>query len=287
MDYKGLEKTFNIKIPVVKHAEYYIETLKKSPQFENIATHIELFKDYENMLIGNGLKVKDDKMRTINKIIESLKTVGFVDALNGWSYTNSEFSKLGYTPEEDQLYLSVDIKEANWTVAKYFLNYDLPKWELYLKTLGYHDALATSKSFRQYVLGNTNPKRFASMQKLMTEIHLKMLSKTLRDQVVMISEDEIIFKISNDIKPIDILNQDWKVPVKGKMFRTNYFLNCGDHIRVDTIFDNSFVGETHRELKAVNGNRFFLHFKTLILNEEIDDRDLLFLNDKNLAKWVV
>ena len=66
-----------------------------------------------------------------------------------------------------------------------------------------------------------------------------------------------------------------------------YHDNYNDHVRIDTVFDTDSLLGKYSELKGVNGNRFFLHFKTLILKEELDERDFLFLNDKHTAKWVI
>ena len=286
MDYKGLEKTFNIKIPIYKHADYYIDTLKKSAQFKDIDSHIEMFKEYEEYVVANDRTVKYDKVKNITDILSMFHNTGLVQKLTEWTLPiKSTFKKKGFDPENGKLYLSVDVNEANWTVMKHYLGLDYPKWEEYILPHT-HPTLAKSKTFRQYVLGNTSPKKFASMQRDITSKHLYMLPLHTANSVVMVSEDEIIFEIEKITEVERILSLEWLVPVKGKIFKTNFHTNYNEHVRLDTVYDNSGT-KLYKELKAVNGNRFFLHFKSLVLEEEIDDRDLLFLNDKHEAKWVI
>lgn len=289
MDYKGLEKTFGIKIPIYEHVDYYIETLKKSAQYKDIDNHINLFKDYEQGLQSVDYSVKNHKIDSIKNIISHLSNIGYIDKLNNWQTeipSNYKYESIGFVPKEDNMYVSVDIKEANWTVSKYLLGYGLPNWEQFLSDLGYHNALAKSKTFRQYVLGNTNPKKISSMLKYITIKHIEMFPVDIRAKIVMVSEDEIIFKIDNADEVKEILNLNWLISVKEKIFKVNFFKNYNDYVRIDTIYDNS-NSILYRTLKNINGNRFFLHFKTLILNEELDDRDLLFLNDQHIAKWII
>ena len=154
-------------------------------------------------------------------------------------------------------------------------------------SLGYHEALAISKPFRQYVFGNTNPKRLNRMQQSLIMEHLELLKDF---NIVMISSDElivdqIIVELRNQTLD-DLKNVDWKVPVKFKIFETKYFENYTDKVRIDHIMDDNF-NLKYKELKEVHGSRFFIHFKSLILEEELDEKDLLFKNDQKLAKWIL
>ena len=64
-------------------------------------------------------------------------------------------------------------------------------------------------------------------------------------------------------------------------------LSPGAYIRERFEVEEAALVSRNKTLYGVPGNQFFLHFKKRILNEEYDERDLLFLNDHKLAKWVV
>jgi hypothetical protein len=293
MDWRSFEKTFNVKLPIFEHVYYYLETLKKSPEFEKIDSFIEMFKRYESSM--NGQSIKQNKIDWIEKTKQHLQEIGFIDDLNAWKTPDDfQFKSKGFNPQDGSTYMSIDINEANWTVSKHFLGYDLPKWEEFTLNLGYPEALAKSKSFRQFVLGNTNPKRYARMQQVLTVQHIDMLKQHATEHdIEFVSEDEIIISIIIRVTtPQDIeriMNLPWQVPVKKVLFTTDYHENLGDRVRVDTIKDveNGVIVDKYKRLKEVPGNRFFMHFKTLVLDEELDERDLLFKNDKHIAKWVI
>jgi len=287
MDWRSFEKTFNIKIPIFEHADYYINCLKQSLEFKDIENNIDMFKNYEKTL---NISIKQNKQEWITTTKKYLEEIKFLETVRNWTVPNNfKFVSKNFTPKEDQLYLSVDINEANWTVSKYMINFNLPNWETFTSNLGYPKILSKSKNFRQYVLGNTLPNKFSKMQQVLTNSHISML-KDFSDIIIeFISEDEIIINVSNISEIEKIMNLNWSVPVKKKIFSTKYINNFDDNVRVDCIKDiqNNQIVDIFRKLKNVPSNRFYIHFKTLILEQELDDRDLLFKVDKHIAKWII
>ena len=63
--------------------------------------------------------------------------------------------------------------------------------------------------------------------------------------------------------------------------------NFGDSILIKKIYDKK-LNTIKAELFGCPGNRFFIHYKTLVLNEELNDLDLLFEPEPGkLAKWII
>ena len=48
MNGKALEQNFGIRIPVLEHTEYYVNTLLKSKANKDLEENIELFNDLKN-----------------------------------------------------------------------------------------------------------------------------------------------------------------------------------------------------------------------------------------------
>ena len=64
-------------------------------------------------------------------------------------------------------------------------------------------------------------------------------------------------------------------------------LGRGSYIRERFNLEEGKFVFSHKTLYGVPGNQFFMHFRKHVLDEEYDERDLLFINDHKLAKWVV
>jgi hypothetical protein len=285
MDYINLGKLYPVKIPVKQHAGYYLEMLSRSPEFNKLPEWIKDCVDFE---ASQGV---DSKHKVMSNTVAHFLDMGVLEMLNEPKLMSgiTESSRQNLPSKsleirEGEVYLSLDIRQANWSVLNYTLRLGLPDWETYTsETLGMHPALVNSKSFRQAVLGNLNPKRQSVLQKEITLKHLDMLKQ---ENVVSMNTEEIIITVKSPEKVDEVLKMDWILPVKGKLFTSSHIVNFGETVRVDTILNNDFSTK-YKKLTAVNGNRFFMHFKTLILNDLIEPRDLLFINDRHLAKWEI
>jgi hypothetical protein len=279
MDYRNLEKLYPVKIPVYDHAEYYLETLSRSDEYEQLPDWIQLCQDLET--IPNYEK---EKYRKMDDAIVYFKEIGAFNKLNEMEMPNFSSSSKELEAKEGKVYLSLDVRQANWSVIKHFLELDLPEWETFaIATLNMHPALVYSKTVRQLIFGNWNPKRIQNLQKSITAHHLGFVNK---DKVVGLNAEEIIMEVETPDDVKQLMDLPWVLPVKGKLFRSEFVKNFGETVRIDTMLNDDF-SDKYRKLTKVNGNRFFMHFKTLILQDEIDERDLLFINDRNLAQWKI
>lgn len=281
-----LQKLYpTFKIPYEKEADYYIGLLLEgNPE---LGVDLKNVQDFRNQVGEENMsKVK---MKLFDEVLEFFK-------LNGWDTSKvdhkqfdcnfKEINSSLYKEKIPTSFISIDLKEANWQAFKHIFNLkELDSFsEFLIKWHGAHPAIANSKSFRQFIFGNTNPKLLQKVQrKMITEIEKKLTIELGSLPLIVRKSDELILPgwhfagVSTDINaPYD---------VRRSFYTTEMTSNFGETVRIKTII--KAVNESKRKLQEVPGNRFFIHYKTLILGMELDERDFYFKNDGKLAKWIL
>ena len=119
------------------------------------------------------------------------------------------------------------------------------------------------------------------------------------DDFVFISHDEFIVRLRPDhvlaVNRINLLLSAVGFIIKDESIDmlTHYkvFKNegIGAGMCIQTIYNVKMGGlsENHKTLFKVPGSKFYKYFKTHILNEPIDKRDLMFMNVGEIAVWSV
>ncbi len=287
MNAKNLEKNYGIRIPVAQYVNYYIETLMKSDDKKEIRKQIEANEKFEKELEETNQDIKNFKHKIIESSVLYLKSI-ISEGVNVWSPDEQFVLQTNdFKPEHGKCYISFDVREANWTVVKFFLNLNLPKWEEYSRTvLNFPEALSLSKPIRQAVLGMVvNPKRYDSMQKYLTWKHLNEIKKNHNIKIVSVNSEEIILEIDkNNFNINDYENLNFLVPVKKTIFEIKIIQNYGDNVIVKEILNDELTLK-YKTLYGVNGHRYFIHFKTLVLGEDLDDKDRLFNLEHKVFQW--
>ncbi len=283
-DVVGFIKNFDIKIPHKESFEYYIETLSKSEEYNDLSEKVSLWEDYEDSL--GDVSPKDAKYKTLISLVEHFKSL-IGESINEYSEScllNLE-GKRKFQPEDVNFYISFDVKQGNWTVIRKALGETLPDWEKYLTdTLNIHPVLAKSKGFRQAILGQSaSNKKYIKILRHFTALMLKESSKW-NDRIVGINDEEIHFNLGDSLNYSmldEIRKSEWTLPVSASLFKVDYKESFGNRVRVDTIYDSETLEPMYKRLwgNGGDGNRFYLHFKNLILNEGIDVRDALVRKD--------
>lgn len=205
----------------------------------------------------------------------------------------------------DNTYLiSIDFSSANYNAFKTF-DYSGAlgdSWEGLCMDLDIHHTLSKSKSFRQFVFGNTNPKRLQSRQH--SNI-IKIVDSLIEsygfeeDDFVFISHDELIVRLRPDgilaVNRVNVLlssvgliikNENIDMPTHYKVFK-NEGIGAGMCVQTEYNVKMGGLSEKYDVLFKVPGNKFFKYFKTHILKEPIDRRDLMFMSDGEIAIWNV
>lgn len=267
----------------IDDGNYYIDMMKRSKSFKDLDKQIDLWDKYNGDFYSDRKHVvttlMDDLAPKISKAIDSIDMEMF----------NSDFQEKNLIPEDNTKYVSIDIKEANWTIIKkIILKEEYPIWKEYVMSLGIEELFALSKPLRQEVLGKvSNPKKYDKIQKYITNFHIekiKELNINYYNNIVGVNKDEIILKNDGSINIEELENIDYLLPVSFTYFTVNLVTNFEEHIRVHLITDKN-GNLKYKKLFGTDGNRFFMHFKTLILGEKLEENDLITRKDKMLFKW--
>ena len=320
-DVKEFEKLFKVSIPVVEEIDYYINTLKKSMEYIFIDDKLAAFAELEAFAKDNGYKgAKDYKMSyalpKMKKYI--LGTIAY-DKLQNFDYSKENFrTKDQVKNNEGHFLLSIDFSAANFNAIKSF-DEKFPSefngsWEELCEHLDIHPTLGKSKSFRQIVFGNTNPKRLQKVQhlKIMELINIFLEDKefiTEEDDIVFISHDEFIIRIPGSeltggnfvegvVYKLKQLSKHINMPIHTTTFKLD---KIGKDMFLKTVYHPSFsyintsvpgggsgpkfLSEGHKTLFGVPGNKFYKYFKTHVLGEDVEERDLYFVSYGEMAIW--
>jgi hypothetical protein len=280
-DIKGFIKLFDLNIPNIEHLDYYIKQLSKTMRYKNIYSFIEMYKDAEQ-IIPDLYEFRKNKS---NEIID------FITSTNTYNEMCYDKNLIDYPVNksiqysEDFNYLSIDIKSANWIALK---KYDPPHinelgndYSEFLKKFDIPDVFIKSKYLRQYIFGNTNPKKSIKVQRNIIQEDIIRPYQDFLD-IEGVRNDEVIFKFNDFSEIQDICNN-----INSERFNVKIFkIKRVEDFRIDTIFDKN-GNVLSNELSGVHGDLFYLKLKQYITKENIDIRDLYFRSNGRLAIWSV
>jgi len=328
IDIREFCKLFKISIPMYEHFDYYIDLIYRSGMNRFVYEDIEIFNDYvrfvkEETEYDNVVKYKLDY--ALPKMVEFIKGTkaysraeGFASGLGKQDFQSRDHRKQMY----GKACVSLDFTKANFSMIK---NFDQEgefssEWGLNLVNQNVHPFLARSKSFRQYVFGNTNPKMLAKIQKhyiwnLRNFLNKQGIPKENKPEewnhfegassifiqdkdFVFVSHDELIVDLSEfseyQVQGVDVPHYSdlmeevykWQrltgIEVKDTIFMEEK--KNGVVIREISDSDNNIVSQN---LVGVEGSKVYLELKKNILQEEIEQRDLLFKQNDSIASWVI
>ncbi|MFA5067458.1 MAG: hypothetical protein WC466_05400 [Candidatus Izemoplasmatales bacterium] len=301
-------KMFKINIPVESYFDYYIKVLSESFEYKNIYNLVERFSEFEMWVEANGYQnVAHYKMEYAFK-----ELINYISSTNAYKgVLDFDYSKIGFFKKDNwklyqnNFFLSVDIASANFQSLKLFDKENQMKssWAELLNHLSVYPLVAESKSFRQLVFGNLNPKRIQKIQ------HYQILKifETLEDlistdEIVVVSEDEIVFCIGNNesdalekrknllleiekIREVHLSKKEGWMETKNTTFK---YEKTSKDLYTKTIFLGNTIDITnsHKTLYGCPGNVFYLNFKKYILDKPVEEKDCFFQVDNKLAKWV-
>jgi hypothetical protein len=123
----------------------------------------------------------------------------------------------------------------------------------------------------------------------MMQIILESMPVYLVPHIVGKKADEIILEFNkipssyyNDFNSLAIPFQ-----YTIKLFSINNIKSFNETIRVKNIMSFDTGEVIKRKMINVPGNRYFMHLKNIILNQDVTDNDLIFQQDSMLAKWII
>jgi len=289
MNIKEFTKLFKINIPIEEYLDYYIETLNESKEFSDLKNLIIRFEQYEKYVNGLDIKLDDYKMKIAFKTIlpffqenEKYKELEkfYINNHNSFNLT----SKDELFKNNGRILISFDFKSSNYNVIRSFNN-SLPEtWQELLQKLNIHPVLSESKSFRQLVLGNLNPKMLNKIS------HYKMMEFIKRfntNDIIYLSQDEVVVIYNGNTK---LISEEFELPVRKTILSyenlpSGYLKNIWLERNIND--KSSSLILDYKSLYCVSANKYFWYFKKYILNKELDDRDLTFICDGEKAKFLI
>lgn len=301
-------RLYKINIPIKEEFDYYIRVLLRSSEYNStdLEKKINDFVQLENLAeLNNFPSVSKLKMHCLDTVAEYIKATSAYAALLEKELPKKALNTKDWTSgvADHELLMSIDFKSANYSVLKTFDSVGELKgsWRELCESLLIPEALIESKSFRQIVFGNTAPKRYQCFQHnhIMTIVdELKNSYSVLEENLLFISHDEIVVKISSDLNVVDevlrikseiekiILDNNINMPIHHRVFNLE---KIGKNKYVKNHFDilDGALSFKYQSLLGIPGNKFFMYFKKHILKEPIEKRDLYFMNDGELASWVI
>lgn len=280
-------KLYKLKIPVEDHFSYYLDLLARSAEFSALPRQFAAFEALEARLSEKDKTFKSFYHDTLKMLAEHIK--------KSTAYSQVEQQDLlklrklkshTFQPVPEKRYVSIDIRTANWTVLKcYESGPEFPiLWEDYCTD----PALGLSKSFRQIVFGNTNPKRFTHIQEHISATLYAIICNEF--ELAGASADEIIVAASGANAVQRYMDENiyreafgFKYPIPFKLTEfTQEKIGKDQYVR--NVCANGAL--LYKTLLGVPGNMFYMFFKKFILDMPIEERDLLFTQDGLIAKWV-
>jgi len=301
-------KLFKLNIPVEEHFEYYINTLSKSFEFKDIVLTVNNYSEFEDWLKENGYNnVGHYKMGYVYETIKNyLATSEAYKKCQEFDYSQTKF----YTKDHLKMYegnfmLSLDFSSANFQSMKIFdQNNEMKRsWIELCADLKIHPVVSFSKSFRQVVFGNLNPKRFQHIQHYHILKLVEDLEKILPpDNIIFVSHDELVMNLGDEesaarermLQILEVVqkiqlsrmsNETW-MEVKPTIFKMNK-ISKGIYVKTIFFYVNETIFQAYKTLFGCPGNLYYMNFKKYILEEEVEERDCLFSLDNRIAKWII
>ena len=280
-DIKSFCKLFDLNVPSYDDFEYYKNLYSKLPKWSNINNLVKLYEEAEDKIDD----IYDFKIKKSNEVIEFLKTTRAYNDLNDDNLIPDLPTDKNYEYKEGLVYLSLDIKKANWEVFKKydpdFVNQLGDTYSDLLNKFDIPEIFHHSKHLRQYIFGNLNPKRQVKAQRVMVQDVINGLSN-YELNIECIKTDEVIFSIDDFKKASEIVKA-----FNSSIFRCKLFtIKRVENFRINTYIDID-GGNLWSEPVGCNGSKYFIFLKKYILNEPLDVRDLYFRIDGDLAIWNV
>jgi hypothetical protein len=280
-DIKGFCKLMDLSIPEYAHFDYYIKQLSKTEKWKNIYQLVNMYELAESQ----HSDLYQFRMDKSNEIINFIKSTRAFQELNDDNLIPDYPTTKNFVYDEDKKYLSVDIRKANWTILKKydpdFLNELGNSYEELLDKFDLPKIFHYSKSLRQFIFGNLNPKRQIKAQRVIIEDLINKY-KHLNLEIACVKSDEVIWIIRDNNQLYEVLNNLDNNLFKAKIFTVE---------RVEDFRINSYCDEhsnyLYKEMVGCNGNLFFINLKKYILDEKPDIKDLFFRVDGRTAIWFI
>lgn len=295
-DIIGFCKVFDLNVPNFDDFEYYKEQFSKLERWKNLDKFANMYEQAEYQ-IGDMFEYR---MKKTDEIVDFIKSSRAYHDLCDENLLPDYETDKSYNYQEDKIYLSVDLKKANWQSVKWhdplFINELGDSYEELLDKFNLPEVFKYSKHFRQYIFGNLNPKKQMKMQRYILEYVIKALEK-FGFKKEFVKHDEVCYSIDSHLDSHVILDLNTggikdgilpdlmfpKIEVGIKLFT----IKKQEDFRINQYLDFNTGEILHKEPVGCSGHKFFMALKKYVFEEPLDIRDLYFRSDGQLAIWKV
>lgn len=268
------------KIPYLKEFAYYLNV--QSKLYEDLETHLLMYLNSYNTFDKEKFEsYKDYKYSFMNSVIRDLKDGGDLNQLNELKLPEHNYSlKENKQFKEEKLYLSLDLISANFQVLnKYIFDSSYSDFREFIINYTQDECLINSKTIRQFIFGNLNPKRLISLQKYeMHQVEKELIKLCFEEFIFSKNADEIVLEFDNynQIKPIlELLKSNFGTDLKLRptIFGIK-FKEQVDRVIIKETYDNTISKMIiEKELIYGRGDRFFLNLPSILPSHKFDIRD--------------
>ncbi|MDC0719023.1 hypothetical protein [Nannocystis bainbridge] len=299
-DLEEFRRLFRLTIPVTEHAAYYLDTLARSPEYEDLPALALRFAAFEDRLAARGQSVGEYRQQQLVALRDALGKTPAFRRMCAAPVGPSPPTRSRLSEQAGAWLVSFDLREANFSVLK--LHDDERTlgdgtWAEFCAARGVDPVLAESKAFRQTVFGYLEPKKAQRLQHGLTAALADELRRGGLEEraIATISHDELILGFPGDdfglaqLRALlaGIAPASRRPALRASVFRSTA-LEPGVELRsFYTLADDAAPALRHRALVGVPGNLFYVYFKRHVLAAPLDRRDLYFRVEQRLAQWVV
>lgn len=284
------------------HEPYFTDRLKLYDKYYNTLSKWDLFVEElqkyncEQDYFEEYNRVKDAAINDIKKS-DGFQRFNEED-MNKYSakYTNLPSKDIFKPSNDGKLFISIDMKKANFSVLKHYDSDIFGKaetWEEFIGKYTSNKHIINSKYIRQVILGNCNPKRQATYEKYIMGQVLEILIDVEKigyflNEIVFFSNDEIVIDMEEYVNCLSNrkiteskMKEYFDVPFKVELFYLRKINGTNGYYKeiIKTLDEREY------EFKCLDS--YMLPFVLRkFQNQEITESDKVFYHEGMLSKFI-
>lgn len=284
------------------HEPYFTDRLKLYDKYYNTLSKWDLFVEElqkyncEQDYFEEYNRVKDAAINDIKKS-DGFQRFNEED-MNKYSakYTNLPSKDIFKPSNDGKLFISIDMKKANFSVLKHYDSDIFGKaetWEEFIGKYTSNKHIINSKYIRQVILGNCNPKRQATYEKYIMGQVLEILIDVEKigyflNEIVFFSNDEIVIDMEEYVNCLSNrkiteskIKEYFDVPFKVELFYLRKINGTNGYYKeiIKTLDEREY------EFKCLDS--YMLPFVLRkFQNQEITESDKVFYHEGMLSKFI-
>lgn len=284
------------------HEPYFTDRLKLYDKYYNTLSKWDLFVEElqkyncEQDYFEEYNRVKDAAINDIKKS-DDFQRFNEED-MNKYSvkYTNLPSKDIFKPSNDGKLFISIDMKKANFSVLKHYDSDIFGKaetWEEFIGKYTSNKHIINSKHIRQVILGNCNPKRQVTYEKYIMGQVLEILIDVEKigyflNEIVFFSNDEIVIDMEEYVNCLSNrkiteskIKEYFDVPFKVELFYLRKINGTNGYYKeiIKTLDEREY------EFKCLDS--YMLPFVLRkFQNQEITESDKVFYHEGMLSKFI-